>query len=60
MSDYAGSLPGDSFNLDSITQCLNSVDEYESSKRSQVEPVTLPGFILDPDLQLLSSPMESL
>lgn len=58
MSEYSGSLPGDPIN--SITQYLNSVDEYESGKRSQTEPVTPPGFILDPELQSLSPHMESL
>ncbi len=28
LSEYAGSLPGDPINLESITQYLNSVDEY--------------------------------
>lgn len=60
LSEYAGSLPGDPINLESITQYLNSVDEYESGKRSQVEPVTRPEFILDPKLQSLSPHMESL
>lgn len=60
MSEYAGSLPGDPINLESITQYLNSVDEYESGKRSQVDPVTPPEFILDPELHSLSPHMESL
>ena len=32
LSEYAGSLPGDPINLESITQYLNSVDEYESGR----------------------------
>lgn len=53
LSEYAGSLPGDPINLESITQYLNSVDEYESARTSQAEPVTPPELILDPELQLL-------
>ncbi len=60
LSEYTGSLPGDPINLESITQYLNSVDEYESGKRSQVEPVTPSELILDPELQSLSPHMESL
>lgn len=37
LSEYAGSLPGDPINLESITQYLNFVDEYESGRRSQAE-----------------------
>ena len=47
LSEYTGSLPGYPINLESITQYLNSVDEYESGRRSQVEPVTPPELILD-------------
>ena len=60
LSEYSGSLPGDPINLESITQYLNSVDKYESGRRSQVEPVIPPELILDPELQLLSPHMESL
>ncbi len=60
LSEYARSLPGDPINLESITQYLNSVDEYESGRRFQVEPVTPPELILDPELQSLSPHMESL
>ena len=60
LSEYAGSLPGDPINLESITQYLNSVDEYESGRRSKVEPVTPTELILDPEFQSLSSYMESL
>ena len=60
LSEYAGSLPGDPINFESITQYLNSVDEYESDRRSQVEPVTPPELILDPELQSLSLHLESL
>ncbi len=60
LSEYAGSLPGDPINLESITQYLNFVDEYESGRRSQVEPVTPSELILDPELQSLSPHIESL
>ena len=60
LSEYAGSLPGDLINLESITQYLNYVDEYESGRRSQVEPVTPFEFILDPELQSPSPHMEYL
>ena len=60
LSEYAGSLPGDPINLQSITQYLDSVDEYESGRRSQVEPVTPSELILDPELQSFSPHMESL
>ena len=60
LSEYAGSLPGDPINLESITQYLNSVDEYESGRRSQVEPVTSPELVLNPELQSLSPHVESL
>lgn len=60
LSEYAGRLPGDTINLESITQYLNSVNEYKSGKRSQVEPVTPLGFILDLKLPSLSAYMESL
>lgn len=59
-SEYAGSLPGDPINLKSITQYLNSVNKYESGRRSQAEPVTPPELILDPELQSLSPHLESL
>ncbi len=60
LSGYAGSLPRDPINLECITQYLNSVDEYESGRRSQVEPVTPSELILDPELQSLSPHIESL
>jgi len=47
LSEYAGSLPGDPINLEYITQYLNSVDEYESGRRSQIEPVTPPELITE-------------
>ena len=40
LSEYVGSLPGDPINLESITQYLNSVDEYESDRRSHVARYT--------------------
>ena len=39
LSEYAGSLPRDPINLESITQYLNFVDEYENGSRSQLDPV---------------------
>ncbi len=60
LSEYARSLPGNPINLESITQYLNSVDEYESGRRSQVEPVTPSELILDLEHQSLSPHMESL
>ena len=59
-SEYAGSLPREPINLESITQYRNFVDEYESGRRSQVERVTPSELILDPELQSLSFHMESL
>ncbi len=60
LSEYAGSLPGDPIHLESITEYLNSKDEYESGRRSQVEFVTPSELILDPELQSLPPHMESL
>ena len=59
-SEYSGSLPGEPINLESITQYLNFVHEYESGRRSQVKRVTPSELILDPELQSLSLHMESL
>ena len=60
LSEYVGSLSNDSINLESITQYLYSVNEYESDKRSQIEPVIPPKLILDSELQLLSPYIQSL
>ena len=60
MSEYAGSLPEDPMNLTSVSQYLNSVDEYESGARSEHLPVTPPEFDLDPDLQSLSPHLQTL
>ena len=49
-SEYAGSLPGDPINLESITQYFISVDKYESGGSSQIEPVTPLELMLDPEL----------
>lgn len=51
LSDYARSLPRDLINLESITNYLNFVDKYKSGKRSQMESLTPPELILDPELQ---------
>ncbi len=59
LSEYIRLLPKDLINLESITECLNPVDDYNSGKRSQVESVTSFEFILDLDLQSLSSHMKS-
>ena len=52
MSGYAGSLPEDPINLESISQYLNCVDDGARSERLSVTPQE---FCLDPDLQSLSS-----
>ncbi len=44
----------------SITQCLNSVIEYESDQKFQVGPTTFFRFILNTDFQSLSLDIESL
>lgn len=59
MSEYAGSFPEDPINLESITQYLNAVDEYEGRVRSERLPVTHPEFYLDPDLQSLSPDLQA-
>ena len=58
LSEYVRSLPGDPINLESITKYLNSVEEYENGRRSQVESFTPPELILNPELQSLSPQME--
>ncbi len=58
LGEYVRSLPGDPINLESITKYLNSVEEYESGRRSQVGSFTPPELILDPELQSLSPQME--
>ena len=60
LSEYARSLPGNPINLEFITQYLNSVDEYKSGRKFQIELVTPPELILNPKLQLLSPNMQSL
>lgn len=60
LSEYAGSLPEDPINLESISRDLNSVDDYESGARSERLPVTPPEFDLDPDLQFLSPHLQVL
>lgn len=59
LSKYARSLPGDPINFGSITQYLNSIDKYESSRRYLIELVTSSELILDPEFQLLSPQMQS-
>ena len=54
ISQYTGSLPEDPINLESITQYLNSVDNYEGGARSELLPVTLPESDLDLNLQSIS------
>ncbi len=60
MSGYAGSLPKDPINLESISQCLNCVDDCEGGARSERLSVTPQEFCLDPDLQSLSSHLQFL
>ena len=60
MSEYAGSLPENPINLESITQYLNSLDDYEGGARSERLPVAPPEFDLDPDLQSLSPHLQFL
>lgn len=55
MSKYTGSLPGDRINLESITQYLNSVDNYAGSARSERFLVTPPESDLDLNLQSIFS-----
>lgn len=52
--------PEDPINLESITQYLNSVDDYEGGARSECIIVTPPKNILDPGRQSLSPHLQSL
>ena len=54
ISEHTGSLPEDPINLESITQYLNSVDNYEGSAKSERLLVTPPESDLDLNLQSLS------
>ncbi len=49
MNEYAGCLPEDHINLESISQYLDSVGDYEDDARSERLPVTPPEFHLNPD-----------
>ncbi len=42
LDEHTGSLPEDPINLESITQYLNSVDNYEGSAKSERLLVTPP------------------
>ncbi len=54
MSEYAGSLPEYPINPESISQYLNSVDDYEDNAKSKRLLVTPPEFDLDSDFLSLS------
>lgn len=60
MSDYAGILPKDLINIESISQYQNFVNDYEGGVRLEHLPVTAREFDLDLDLQSLFSHLQFL
>ncbi len=58
MSEYAKSLPEDPMNLESISQYLNSENDYENGAKFERLLVMPQEFDLDPDLPFFSPPLQ--